>query len=260
MTKLFWEAVFISIILMGCSFGYSSATVAGDTISAQGKLEQLEKAVKVKSPINGLVRKIYARDGDDVKKGDLLITIESTTSSAKSEIRSPIDGTVFELLATQGVLVSRNTSNALVQIVPSSNLIAKIYIPSRDVCFVEKGLPVDVRIDSFPATEFGDVKGTVVSINTQALPPDRMYPFYRFPVSVKLDRQTISMKPHSQTKEFQLRSGMSISANIQPRKRTSNSKCPKTHNTLSQKHNLMKATLLPIPLVSNLFAAFAMRI
>ncbi len=32
---------------------------------------------------------------------------------------------------------------------------------------------VDVRIDSFPFSEFGDIKGKVIDIGSDALPPDQ---------------------------------------------------------------------------------------
>lgn len=224
MAKSFWEIVLISFILIGCNFDRPSANNMDVTIAipAQGELEPSIGVKKVQAPIDGVVKRIYVKDGDNVKKGDLLILVESITSNTKSEIRSPIDGTVMELLATQGRMVNSNTSNALMQIVPSSNLIAKIYIASKDICFVEKGLPVEIRIDSFPFLEFGGVKGTLEWIGTDVLPPDKMYSFYRFPAKVKLDRQTISIKQ----KEVHLQSGMSINTNIQLTQRTSYPNCP----------------------------------
>ncbi|MEB3164679.1 MAG: hypothetical protein VKK80_15730, partial [Prochlorothrix sp.] len=80
--------------------------------------------------------------------------------------------------------------------------------PKTSVC-------VDVRIDSFPYSEFGDVKGKLISIGSDALPPDEIYQFYRFPAKVELERQAMAIE----NQEVALQSGMSVSVNIKTRKR-----------------------------------------
>ncbi len=41
-----------------------------------------------------------------------------------------------------------------------------------DIGFVQVGRPADISIDSFPATDFGVLLGTVKGIGSDALPPD----------------------------------------------------------------------------------------
>jgi hemolysin D len=91
-----------------------------------------------------------------------------------------------------------------------------VFVTNADIGFIRKGMTVDVRVDSFPFSEFGDIKGEVVQIGSDALPPDEEHRFYRFPVRIKLDRQFIS----TGGQEIQIQSGMSVSANIKIRKRT----------------------------------------
>jgi HlyD family secretion protein len=93
---------------------------------------------------------------------------------------------------TEGV-VNSNSPDAIVQIVPNKDVIAKVYITNKDIGFVRIGQIVDVRIDTFNFSEFGDVKGTIEWIGSDALPPDQIYPFARFPAKIKLARQTLSM-------------------------------------------------------------------
>jgi hemolysin D len=132
------------------------------------------------------------------------------------EIRSPVAGEVFELKAfTEGV-VNSNSPDALVQIVPSKDAIAKVYITNKDIGFVKIGQQVDVRIDTFNFSEFGDVKGTIEWIGSDALPPDQIYPFARFPAKIKLSQQTLTVKGS----DIQLKPGMSVKANIKLRDRT----------------------------------------
>jgi len=132
-----------------------------------------------------------------------------------SELVAPADGTVFDLLArTPGFVAS--SSQSLLKIVPDENLTAQVFITNRDIGFVKKGMDVDVRIDSFPFSEFGDVKGKLVWIGSDALPPDQIHPYYRFPAKVLLARQSLSING----RVMPLQSGMSVNANIKVRSRT----------------------------------------
>ena len=132
------------------------------------------------------------------------------------EIRSPVAGEVFEMKAYKEGVVSNNSADALVQIIPNKDVIAKVYITNKDIGFVKIGQVVDVRIDTFNFSEFGDVKGTIEWIGSDALPPDQVYPFARFPAKIKLSQQTLIVKGN----DSQLKSGMSVKANIKLRDRT----------------------------------------
>jgi hemolysin D len=131
------------------------------------------------------------------------------------ELRAPIDGIVFDIQAKGPGFVA-NTSEPILKIVPGQGLVAEVYITNQDIGFVDEGMPVDVRIDSFPFSEFGDVKGTVMNIGSDALEPDEIYNYYRFPTSIKLDSQYIEVNG----KQVPLQSGMSVSANIITRDRS----------------------------------------
>ncbi len=141
---------------------------------------------------------------------------QANQSLKYQEIRSPVAGEVFELKAYKEGVVNSNSPDALVQIVPNKDAIAKVYITNKDIGFVKIGQQVDVRIDTFNFSEFGDVKGTIEWIGSDALPPDQIYPFARFPAKIKLSQQTLTVKGSA----IQLKPGMSIKANIKLRERT----------------------------------------
>jgi hemolysin D len=131
------------------------------------------------------------------------------------EIVAPVAGTIFELKAhTPGFVVT--VSEPILKVVPTDALIAKVFITNKDIGFVKEGMTVDVRIDSFPKSEFGDIKGKLVWIGSDALPPDQIYPFYRFPAKVQLEQQSLLVNG----RKIPLQSGMSIAANIKLRERT----------------------------------------
>lgn len=143
----------------------------------------------------------------------------SQISAAKQTIKyqslnAPVSGTVFDLQAGPGFVPKSGQSEALLKIVPDAGpdnpLIAEVYVTNQDIGFVRNSQDVDVRIDSFPYSEFGDIKGKVYFVGSDALPPDQIYNFYRFPVRVELAQQQLFIH----NKPVELQSGMSVSVNI----------------------------------------------
>lgn len=128
------------------------------------------------------------------------------------ELRAPVAGIVFDTQAKNPGFVA-NATQTLLQIVPNDKYVAEVFITNKDIGFVREGMKVDVRIDSFPFSQFGDIKGQVIDIGSDALPPDQIHQFYRFPARVSLDKQSIV----AQGRSIPLQSGMSITANIKVR-------------------------------------------
>lgn len=132
------------------------------------------------------------------------------------DVRSPVDGVVFDLKPTGPGFVAQG-SEPVMKIVPFSALQAKVEIESSDIGFVRVGRPADISIDSFPATDFGVLLGTVKGIGSDALPPDERNQTYRFPATIALDTQQLMLKSG---KSLPLQVGMSLTANIKLRKVT----------------------------------------
>ncbi len=130
-------------------------------------------------------------------------------------VRSPVTGTVFDLNIHSSGFVT-NTTEPMLKVVPKEALVAVVYITNRDIGFVDEGMQADVRIDSFPFSEFGDIKGELIGIAADALPPTPERNFYSFPARIRLDNQYLSIN----NKEIPLQSGMAVSANVKIRKRT----------------------------------------
>jgi HlyD family secretion protein len=131
------------------------------------------------------------------------------------DLRAPVAGTIFDLKVGGPGFVATSTAPVL-KIVPDNALTAEVFITNKDIGFVKPNMPVDIRVDSFPFSEFGDIKGELISIGSDALPPTETRPFYSFPAKIRLDRQYILVRG----KEMPLQSGMSITANIKVRDRT----------------------------------------
>jgi len=153
--------------------------------------------------------------------------LDSQISQAQQTIKyqkitAPIDGVVFDLKARPGFVPQPSQAEALLKIVPDGCptqikdaakgcLVAEVDVTNQDIGFVRVGQKADIRIDSFSYSEYGDIKGEVISIGSDALPPDENHRFYRFPVRVSLNSQELVLKDKS---TLPLQSGMSVSVNI----------------------------------------------
>ncbi len=131
-------------------------------------------------------------------------------------IKAPEAGVVFELKPRSRGFVAQ-TSEPVMKVVPFDRLEARVEVPSTEIGFVTVGKPADISIDSFPATDFGVLQGTVRRIGSDALPPDQLKNFYRIPVDIRLNAQQLKLKSG---KALPLQVGMSLTANVKLRKVT----------------------------------------
>ena len=270
----FWASS-ITWVLMGStafSIGWLAIAKTDEIAIATGKLEPKGGVFDVQMPLEGIAREILIKEGDVVKKGQILIHLDTEITEAKNsalqkslilnetiakrlenlvnegaaselqymqhldkveqlkseiktnlvtlkyqEITSPIDGVVFELQPKGPGYVARS-SQPVMKIVPLKNLIAKIEIDNRTIGFVSEGKNADISIDSFPASDFGIIKGKVTSIGSDALAPiPSQGKGFRFPAKIELESQFLELKSGQ---KLPLQAGMSLSANIKLRRVT----------------------------------------
>ena len=84
---------------------------------------------------------------------------------------APISGVVFEMKPDNDKYVTLN-AEPLLKIVPVGELGGEVNVGNQDIGFIKKGQPVKVRIDSFPYTQYGEIKGKIRRIGADALPPN----------------------------------------------------------------------------------------
>jgi hemolysin D len=177
----------------------------------QSKIADNSKRI---AEIDGQLNKIIIENEKRLAEVNSQIS-QASVNLKYQEISAPVNGTIFEMKASNPGFVANN-SEPVLKIVPDDKLTAKVYITNKDIGFVKVGMPVDVRIDTFSFTEFGDIKGKIVSIGSDALPADRDFPYERFPVKIEIEKQSLNVKGKAE----QLQSGMSLNANIKIRERT----------------------------------------
>ncbi len=143
---------------------------------------------------------------------------ETKVTLRYQELRAPVAGVVFDL-QPKGPGYSAQSTETVMKIVPFNALEARVEIPSGDIGFVRTGMQADVSIDSFPATDFGVLEGTVRQVASDALPPDpgTQNTQYRYPAKIQLSSQQLKLKSGQR---LPLQPGMSLTANIKLRKVT----------------------------------------
>ena len=132
----------------------------------------------------------------------------------KTRLSSPVDGVVFNLLpSNKGYAVSEG--EVLLKIVPDGELEAKVFLTNKDVGFLKPNMKAEIRIDAFPFTQFGSIKGNLKLIGEEVLPADLQNPQSRFPAIVSLDKQYLNLNK----KKYEIKSGQSVTVNFIVRKK-----------------------------------------
>ncbi len=121
---------------------------------------------------------------------------------------APIDGVVAQLkVHTLGAVVK--PADPLLIIVPrDSDLVVEAMVLNRDVGFVHEGQAVEVKLEAFPFTRYGIVKGKVQRLSRDSVQDEKLGLVY--PVEVKLSQKTISVDG----KATKLSPGLSATAEI----------------------------------------------
>ena len=152
--------------------------------------------------------------------------VASKVTLRHQQLRSHVDGVVFDLKPTSSGFTAQSTQTVM-KVVPMGSLEAKVEVPSNKIGFVQvpQGCPddrdacmsADIRVDSFPSSDFGVLKVKVTRIGSDALEPDpqEQRQELSFPVTIQLNDQQLKLKTGS---SLPLKLGMSLTANIKLRK------------------------------------------
>ena len=178
----------------------------------EGKLRQIEVDRLRQSAIQDQQIQLIKSDLESLQSQ---IT-EASVNLRYQVLRSPVNGVVFDLQPRGKGYAARGTE-IVMKIVPYDTLEAKVEIPSSQIGFVKVGMPADLSIDSFPASDFGSLEGEVKSIGSDALAPNQQFnrTEYRYPAVIKLDSQQLNIKGGN---KLPLQVGMSLTSNIKLRK------------------------------------------
>lgn len=121
---------------------------------------------------------------------------------------SPVDGVVQQLAVhTLGGAVQ--PAQQLLVIVPEgAELDAEVMLLNKDVGFVDAGQSVEVKVDAFPYTRYGTLRGTVAHVSADAIKDEQLG--LVFPARIRLESAVIAIGQD----RAPLHAGMSVTAEI----------------------------------------------
>ena len=189
------------------------------------KLEELESSIKAESEIlneltilanaGGIQKLQYLRQKNKVselgftKKQIEAEIKEINFDKKKTLLVSPVKGKVFNLISVSEGFAA-NQGETLLKIVPSGDTEAKIFLKNSDIGFVKTNMKANIRVDAYPFTQFGSIKGILKSIGDEVIRSNEQNQNSLFPAYVKLETQYLEKN----NQRFFVRSGQSVSVNL----------------------------------------------
>ena len=131
----------------------------------------------------------------------------------KQIIKSPIDGFVNTIFVhTIGGVVT--PAEKIMTIVPKdASMIIKAKVLNQDVGFIEAGMPVSVKVDTYNFQKYGILNGEVTVVSPNSVEDEKMGPIYE--VYIEPKNTTLMVEGKEQTIKF----GMSTTNEIKIGKR-----------------------------------------
>jgi len=145
---------------------------------------------------------------------------QSTDDQSKARVRenlmkltAPVSGTVQNLAVhTLGGVVT--TAQFLLEIVPEDTLEVEASVDNKDVAFVEAGQEAVVKIEAFPYTRFGYLRGKVLSVANDAVESRTNGLQYVARVGLPTNQMVVGRK------KLNLTPGMQVVAEVRTGRRT----------------------------------------
>lgn len=141
--------------------------------------------------------------------------VETKTRLQRVTLRAPVRGTVLNLKAKTGTVVNA-AGDPLLQLVPTENLQARVFVSNQDLAFVHPGQSAEISVEAYDASRYGYLMATVNTIATDSIPADEQFKYPRFAVGLRLVDQ--SLRRDGMT--FPLQAGMAVSADLKLEKRS----------------------------------------
>lgn len=131
----------------------------------------------------------------------------------KQIIKSPIDGYVNKILVhTVGGVVT--PAQALMTVVPkNAEMVIKAQVMNQDVGFIEAGMPVSIKVDTYNFQKYGILNGVVTVVSPNSIEDERLGPIYE--VYIRPENKTLVVEGKEQSIKF----GMSTTNEIKIGKR-----------------------------------------
>jgi len=133
-----------------------------ETVQVYGKLVLPADATSnVYARFDGLVKKVHVKLGESVKKGQLLLTIESNESLQSYKVFSAKNGVVSTVNVTSG---EQSKGRSLLQITNDETLIAQLAVFPKDLPTVRLGAKTTITINGVEEKQVSTVDSRILKV------------------------------------------------------------------------------------------------
>jgi hemolysin D len=134
--------------------------------------------------------------------------VKAARKSSIQRLTAPVDGVVQQLVIhTVGAVVT--PAQPLMVIVPRDHpLEVEAWVENKDVGFVGPGQPVEVKIDAFPFTRYGAIRGRMTVVSRDAVQQEKGVLLYA--ARARLERSSVQVDG----RPVPLLAGMAVSAEV----------------------------------------------
>lgn len=134
--------------------------------------------------------------------------IKAEQRNRLTHLRAPVAGTVQQLAVhTVGGVVT--PAQPLMVIVPQENLLEiEAMLPNKDIGFVNPGQDAEVKVETFPFTKYGTLRGTITQVSSDAIQDEKLGLIYS--TRVKLAKDTLRVE----NKIVRLTPGMAVTVEV----------------------------------------------
>lgn len=212
----------------------NTTTIKMQLKNLEQRIENLKREYQIKEEHYQALKKLHGKNyisSSSLKDSESkLLELKSKLKEAEygllkvkdnqvQHIKAPSNGTVTNIMYRRGQHVQ--STKTLLQMIPQEiNLIAQLYIPARDIGFLELGQTINLKYDAYPSQRFGFYEATIKEINQTILTDDKEdkpihvgEPYYK--IKAKLKKPYVSVYG----KQVRLNHGMTLTAIITGEKR-----------------------------------------
>lgn len=139
---------------------------------------------------------------------------KAAQKSSLQTLVSPVDGVIAQLAVhTIGGVVE--AAKPIMIVVPAGGLlVAEVKIPNRDIGFIRAGQYAAIKLDAFPFTRYGALRGKVESIGSDAVDDEKLGLYY--PARITID----TVQPGLRASGVKAAVGMQVTADVRTGRRS----------------------------------------
>jgi hemolysin D len=186
-----------------------------DLAASQSKAKELQAAIaiglKQRLSLQAEFRRSLLNQLSDAQQKAAQLDQEVIKAGSREQLMrltAPVSGTVQQLAVhTVGGVVT--PAQPLMVIVPQNQTLEiETWLENKDIGFVRARQEATVKIETFPYTKYGTLKGTVTTVSNDAVSDEKRGLVYQ--ARMRLDRSTIRVED----KDIRLSPGMAVTAEI----------------------------------------------